>query len=66
MTSAAAIVDELARLHSAAVASLRAALAAYLADGTVPAPGARATGLFAYPELNGALQALMTPARSAA
>jgi len=48
---ASALVDQLSRLHSASVAALRAALAAYLTDGSVPAPGARAAGCFAYPEL---------------
>ncbi|MDP9086808.1 MAG: AMP nucleosidase, partial [Pseudomonadota bacterium] len=50
-SDASTIVDELSRLHSRSVINLRRALAAYLTDGSVPAPGARAAGLFAYPEL---------------
>jgi len=49
--TATIIVDDLVALHTASVAALRAALGDYLADGTVPAAGARARGLFAYPEL---------------
>ena len=46
-----AILDALIERHEAAVANLRGAMAAYLADRTLPDPAARAAGLFAYPEL---------------
>ncbi len=46
----AAIVDALTAIHTAAVAALRASLAAYLRDGTLP-DTARAAGAFAYPEI---------------
>ncbi len=46
-----ALVDALCALYAEAVANLRAALGAYLADGTKPEIDARAAGLFAYPEL---------------
>ncbi|MFN3370935.1 MAG: AMP nucleosidase [Sphingomonadaceae bacterium] len=49
--TAHALVDELARLHAASVANLRAALKAFLETGDAPDPAARAEGLFAYPEL---------------
>lgn len=42
-------VDRLAELHAAAVAALRAALARFVVDGTVPDAAARAR--FRYPEL---------------
>jgi len=45
------IVDRLAAEYTRAADALRAALAAYLADGTRPDLAARAAGLFAYPEL---------------
>lgn len=45
------IVDRLAADYARAADALRAALAAYLANGTRPDPAARAAGLFAYPEL---------------
>jgi len=53
MPSAAALaqVEALEALHARAVGALRAALAAYLADGTRPDPAARAAGAFCYPEL---------------
>ncbi len=46
-----ALVDDLARRYAAAVSRLRAALRAFLADGTPPDAGARAAGAFTYPEL---------------
>ncbi len=46
-----AIVDALAAIHTASVAALRRALAAYLRDGTPPDAVARAAGDFAYPEI---------------
>ena len=46
-----AILDELIGRYEQSVANLRGAIAAYLADGTLPDPQARARGLFAYPEL---------------
>jgi len=49
--SATAIVDQLSAVHTGAVAALRSALGAYLADGTLPDAAARQAGLFAYPEL---------------
>jgi AMP nucleosidase len=53
MASAAALaqVDALDALYRDSVAALRAALAAYLKDGTRPDPAARAGGAFCYPEL---------------
>jgi AMP nucleosidase len=51
MTDAATIVAELDRLYTASVTRLRAALDAYLADGTLPDPEARRAGAFAYPEI---------------
>lgn len=45
------IVDALAAIHAASVAALRAALGAYLRDGTPPDPAARAAGAFAYPKI---------------
>ena len=47
----AAILDALTERHEAAVSALRKAIAAYLADRTLPDSAARASGLFAYPEL---------------
>lgn len=49
--TATAIVARLETLYEAAVANLRRALSAFIADGTRPDPAARATGAFAYPEL---------------
>jgi len=46
-----AILDALTERHEAAVGALRGAIAAYLADRTLPDPTMRAEGLFAYPEL---------------
>ena len=46
-----AIVDRLVADYARAADALRAALAAYLTDGTRPDAAARAGGLFAYPEL---------------
>ncbi|MBA3878187.1 MAG: AMP nucleosidase [Sphingobium sp.] len=51
MTNASQIVAELDRLYTASVERLRAALSAYLADGTLPPPEARHDGSFAYPEI---------------
>ncbi len=51
MTNASQIVAELDRLYTASVERLRAALTAYLTDGTVPDPTARRDGSFAYPEI---------------
>ena len=45
------LVDQLCEIFDASVASLRSALAHYLARGERPDPDARAAGLFAYPEL---------------
>ena len=45
------IVRELERLYERAVRNLRAALSAFIRDGTRPDPAARAAGAFAYPEL---------------
>ncbi len=49
--ASAAIVDALGAIHAASTAALRAALAAYLDDGTPPDAAVRAAGVFAYPEL---------------
>ena len=46
-----AAVDRLNALYEASVANLRAALKAFLTDGTPPSPASRAGGAFAYPEL---------------
>src|SRR3954466_15060056 len=48
---AGGIVDQLAAIYDESVANLRAALAAYVRDGTPPDPQARNQGTFAYPEL---------------
>ncbi len=45
------IVVQLDQLYRASVERLQAALTAYLADGTVPAPETRHDGSFAYPEI---------------
>ncbi len=50
--NAHALVDQLAEIHAASVANLRAALKAFIADGTPPGLADRAGGLFAYPELH--------------
>ena len=47
----ASIVEALQALYEDSVSNLRAALAAYLKDGTRPDPAWRAGGAFAYPEL---------------
>ncbi len=47
--SAEQAVEQLAALHQASVAALRAALARFVADGTAPTPAVRAR--FRYPEL---------------
>ena len=46
-----AILDELIERHERAVTNLRRAIAAYLADHTLPDAEARGRGHFAYPEL---------------
>ncbi|RDE06252.1 AMP nucleosidase [Sphingomonas aracearum] len=51
MTPAETIVAELDRLYTASVDRLQAALNAYLADRTLPAPQSRRDGSFAYPEI---------------
>jgi len=51
MTRAAQIVQDLDRLYSASVERLRAALDAYLTNGTLPHPAMRTNGCFAYPEI---------------
>lgn len=51
----AAALAELNRLYDAAVATLRADIAAFAADGTLPPPGRRDDGSYAYPELRIAL-----------
>ena len=45
------IIAELERLYTAAVACLRADIAAYAKDGTLPPPERRRDGSYAYPEL---------------
>ncbi|WP_310497414.1 AMP nucleosidase [Sandarakinorhabdus sp.] len=45
------IVDQLVTIHAQATASLRAALKAYIDDGTEPDPNVRVSGDWAYPEL---------------
>ena len=45
------ILDELCSIYDSSVASLRAAVAAFIGDGSLPDPHARASGGFAYPEL---------------
>ena len=45
------IVSELDRLYAASVDRLKAAISAYIADGSVPPPEARKDGSFAYPEI---------------
>lgn len=51
MTTASDIVAELDQLYAASVSRLRAALNAYLVDGTAPDPKSRKDGSFAYPEI---------------
>ncbi|USI71461.1 AMP nucleosidase [Sphingomonas morindae] len=46
-----AILDALIERYAGAVAALRRAITAYLADGTRPTAAERERGLFAYPEL---------------
>jgi len=46
-----AVIDELQARYTEAAAALRAALQAYLQDGTPPDPQARREGAFSYPEL---------------
>ena len=45
------LVRELDRLYTASVDRLKAAITAYIADGTVPDRSARNDGSFAYPEI---------------
>ena len=45
------IIDELCSIYDESVSNLREALTAYLERGERPAPGQRAKGIFAYPEL---------------
>ena len=47
----AATLAELTRLYDSAVATLRADIAAFAADGTVPPASRRDDGSYAYPEL---------------
>ena len=44
-------LDQLEVLYDASVNALRAAIKAFIADGTLPDAQARASGLFSYPEL---------------
>ncbi|MEO6581265.1 MAG: AMP nucleosidase [Sphingomicrobium sp.] len=46
-----AILDQLSEIYDASRSALRAAVAAYVSNGTHPEPSARAEGCFAYPEL---------------
>ncbi len=46
-----AIVAELTRIHAEAIATLRADVAAYAADGTLPPPDRRREASWCYPEL---------------
>ena len=64
-TDVPAILDDLTRAYDRAADALRAAIAAYLADGTRPDPDARARGAFAYPELRVAYQGSAAPPRLA-
>ena len=50
-TDAAVIVERLIQEYDRAVAALRTALKAFMADGVAPDPARRAAGDFAYPEL---------------
>jgi AMP nucleosidase len=50
-SQSSAIVDELQRRYDESVQALRQALRAYIETGVRPDAGARADGLFAYPEL---------------
>jgi len=45
------VVQQLEILYAASVDRLKAALSAYIADGTVPDPASRDNGSFAYPEI---------------
>ena len=51
MNRAAEIIAELDRLYTKSVERLRAALTAYLRDGTIPPASMRTDGSFAYPEI---------------
>ncbi|MGC6399597.1 AMP nucleosidase [Sphingomonas sp. FW199] len=51
MRQASEIVAELERLYQQSVRNLKEALTRYLDDATVPAPGVRTDGSFAYPEI---------------
>lgn len=52
MESPQEVVAELTRLYDAAVATLRADIAAYCEDGTVPPPERRSDGSWCYPALH--------------
>ena len=45
------IIEQLCAVYDESSANLRSALASYLTGGEIPDPGARADGLFAYPQL---------------
>jgi len=49
---AAALIDEAAAIHEAAVTALRSALKVYVETGIAPSLEDRAAGIFAYPELH--------------
>ena len=51
MKSPEEVVAEIARLYDSAVATLRADIAAYCADGTIPPAERRSDGSWCYPEL---------------
>src|SRR5688500_4757271 len=51
-TNADAIVDELQALYEQSVATLRAALTAYIENGETPTLDTRDEGAFAYPEIH--------------
>ena len=60
------LIDRLCAIYDESVANLRGALARYLKNGERPDPAeARASGLFAYPELRIELSAPQPPARAA-
>ena len=51
MESVETVIAELTRIYDDAVAALRADIAAYAADGTIPPPERRRNGDWCYPEL---------------
>jgi AMP nucleosidase len=51
MGSSETVIAELVRIHEQAVETLRADVAAYAADGTLPPPERRRDGSWCYPEL---------------